>query len=93
METRDVIRARRNVRDYEDRSISADDLDWILEAARLTPSSQNRQRWEFVAVTDRGHLERLAEAAGGSRHVSTSAATIALVAPDADSPGARESIR
>lgn len=52
METWDAIRARRNVREFSDQPISPDDLDRILEAGRLTPSSRNWQPWDFVAVTD-----------------------------------------
>ena len=60
METWDALRARRNVRTYEDRSIPDDDLDRILEAARRTPSSMNQQAWDFVVVTDRDGLRELA---------------------------------
>ena len=48
METWDAIRARRNVRRFEDRPIPPEDLDQILEAARRTPSSTNQQGWDFV---------------------------------------------
>src|SRR4029453_15728744 len=53
METWDALRARRNVRTYEDRAIPDDDLDRILEAGRRTPSSMNQQAWDFVVVSDR----------------------------------------
>jgi nitroreductase len=56
----DAIRSRRNVRGYAGRTIIADDLDQILEAARRSPSSQNSQPWDFVVVTDRDLLGRLA---------------------------------
>ena len=81
METWDAIRARRNVRSFTDEAIEPADLDRILEAARRTPSSRNWQPWDFVAVTDREQLRRLAEVWVGARHVATSAATIALIAP------------
>ena len=61
METWDAIRARRNVREYADRPIAAGDLDRILEAARRSPSSMNEQPWDFVVVTDRDRLTRLAQ--------------------------------
>ena len=61
METWDAIRARRNVRKYEDRPIEHDDLERILEAARRTPSSMNEQPWDFVLCTERATLQRLAE--------------------------------
>lgn len=84
MDTWDAIRARRNVRDYQDRPIPPDELDRVLEAGRRTPSSRNQQRWDLVVVTERDRLERLARVWRGSGHVARSAATIGLVAPIAE---------
>lgn len=92
METWNAIRARRNVRDYEDRPIDASDLDRILEAARRSPSSRNQQRWDFVVVTDRQRLQRLAQVWRGADHVASSAATIGLVAPVETDPDTRVSV-
>ncbi len=66
-------RARHNVGEYEDRPISLEDLDWILEAGRRTPSSMNQQRWDFVVVTDREELQRPAQVWQGAGHVARSA--------------------
>ena len=88
METWDAIRARRNVRSFTDAPIEAAQLDQILEAGRRAPSSRNWQPWDFVVVTDREQLRRLSEVWIGARHVATSAATIALIAPLHE--GARE---
>jgi nitroreductase len=81
VETWDAITARRNVRTYEDRPIPAEDLDRVLEAGRRTPSSRNTQPWDFVVVTERDRLVRLAQVWRGAGHVAESAATIALTAP------------
>lgn len=81
MQTWDAITTRRNVRTYEDRPIPVDDLDRILEAGRRTPSSRNTQPWDFVVVTERDALVRLAQVWRGAGHVAGSAATIAVVAP------------
>ncbi|MGH2597504.1 MAG: nitroreductase family protein [Actinomycetota bacterium] len=81
METWDSIRARRNVRAYEDRSIPPEDLERILEAAWRTPSSMNEQPWDFVLCTEHATLRQLAETWRYARHVSGSAATVVLVAP------------
>ncbi len=75
----DAIRSRRNIRQYAPRPITAADLDQILEAARRSPSSQNTQPWDFVVVTDRDRLRRLAGVWFGGAHVAGSAATIALI--------------
>jgi nitroreductase len=61
METWDAIRVRRNTREYQDRSIDPADLDRILEGGRRSPSSMNEQPWDFIAVTDRATLERMAD--------------------------------
>ena len=90
METWDALRSRRNVRRYEDRPIPTGDLDHILEAARRTPSAGNRQHWDFVVVTERERLEQLATVWQGARHVASSAATIALVAPQSTDQRDRE---
>lgn len=84
METWDAIRSRRNVRDFEDRPVPSEHMDRILEAARRTPSSMNRQRWDLVVVTGRDELEQLAQVWSSASHVARSAATIGLVAPVTD---------
>jgi nitroreductase len=80
----DAIRSRRDVRAFDGRPIQAADLDQILEAGRRSPSSQNWQPWDFIAVTDRQQLTELARVWRGGGHVAQSAATIALIAPAAD---------
>lgn len=81
VETWDAIRARRNVRAYQDRPIARGDLERILEAGRRSPSSSNWQPWDFVVVTDRGQLQELSKAWRHGQHVAVSAATVGLVAP------------
>jgi nitroreductase len=84
MQTWEAITARRNVRSFADRPIPAADLDQILEAGRRAPSSQNWQPWDFILVTDREQLGRMAKLSPGAGHVAHSAATIAVIAPPAD---------
>jgi nitroreductase len=82
METWDALTTRRNVRSYTDRPIPDADLDRILEAGRRSPSASNRQKWDFVVVTDREQLTELGTVWQGARHVPGSAATIVLVLPE-----------
>lgn len=93
METWDAIRSRRNVRSFDARPLDPADLDRILEAARRTPSSRNQQAWDFVVVTDRERLERLAQVWRYAAHIAASAATIALVAPMSEDIDARETFQ
>jgi nitroreductase len=85
METWDAIRARRNVRQFDERTIADADLDRILEAGRRAPSSRNWQPWDLVVVTDRAQLGELAKVWRSGGYVADSAATVALVGPPVDS--------
>jgi nitroreductase len=78
MQTWDAIRARRNVRAYTDQPLDPADLDHILEAGRRAPSASNRQKWDFIVVTDRGRLAELGTVWQGARHIPGSQATIVL---------------
>src|SRR6516162_4762982 len=78
METSDTIRARRNVRTYQDRPIAAGDLDRILQAGWRSPSASNRQPWDFVGVTDRCQLQELTTVWMGARHLAEAPAAIVM---------------
>jgi nitroreductase len=84
METWDAIRARRNVRQYTDQQIAEVDLDRILEAGWRAPSASNRQRWAFVAITDKAQLEALGGVWQGARHIPGAQAAIVLLVPEPD---------
>lgn len=90
METWDAITARRNVREFADREIPDTDLDRVLEAGRIAPSSQNRQPWDFVVVTDREVLRELSGVWRGGGHIAHAAAAVAVVIADEQDPRARE---
>jgi nitroreductase len=80
----DAIRSRRDVREFDARPIPEGDLYLILESGRRSPSAQNWQPWDFVVVTDRDQLIRLAGVWQAGGHVAQSAATIALIAPSGE---------
>ncbi len=93
METWEAIRSRRNVRAFTDEPVEREALSRILEAGRRSPSSQNRQPWDFVVVTDRDRLGELSKVWRSAGHVARSAATIALVAPVAGDGRHRDQIQ
>jgi len=79
METWDAIRARRNVRSYDDRPITPEHLDRILEAGWRSPSASNRQKWDFVLVTEPHQLQELSTVWVGAGHLAGAKAAVVLV--------------
>jgi nitroreductase len=75
----DFILKLRAIRDFEPGPLAEDDLAKILEAARWTGSSKNRQDWSFVVITDPERLRGLAEHGDFTQPVRDSVATIVLV--------------
>jgi nitroreductase len=92
MDAWDAIRTRRNVREFDDRPIPPEDLDRIVAAAALAPSSMNEQRWAFIVCRDKGTLDELSRAGDYADHVARAAAAIAFLTPRADDVAERESI-
>lgn len=81
MDAWDAICARRNVREYQPRAITDEDLTRIAEAGWRAPSAKNRQPWDFVIVTDRAQLQELSTVWRGAGHIAAAPAAIAIVAP------------
>jgi nitroreductase len=84
MESWDAIRARRNVRVYEEREIAPAHLERILEAGWRAPSASNRQHWDFILVTDPGQLQELSQVWTAAGHLAKARAAIVLVLPEAE---------
>ena len=60
MDTFDAIRERRSIRRFTGEAVSREDLLTIVDCGRLAASGSNRQPWEFVVVTEKSVVERLA---------------------------------
>jgi nitroreductase len=73
-----ALRRTRQIRQFTDEPVSEDDLQAILEVARWSGSSMNRQPWTFIVVRDGGDLRRLAELAPNAKHVGGAAVAIAI---------------
>jgi nitroreductase len=83
MDLNAAIDGYRAIRQFDQRPLAAEHLDAILRAGRRAPSSKNTQRWGFVAVTNRGTLERLSKVGDYAGHLAGAAAGVAIVVPDA----------
>ncbi len=69
----------RAIRSYESDVLAGETIIRILEAARWTGSSKNRQLWSFVVITDPAQQERLAGCGDFTTPIRNAPVTIALV--------------
>ena len=77
METYAAIAAKRDERRYADRAVPDDVVERILDAGRLSGSSQNKQEWEFVVVESAKN--ELAECVYAPDNVRNAALVVAIV--------------
>ena len=81
MEFKEVINTRRSLRDFDNSvEINDTDLNYIIDAARKTPTSFNIQNWRFVAIRDRGIKEKIKRAAWDQAQVGINSVLIAVCA-------------
>ena len=78
-ETYEDILALRAIRHFEDRPVADEDMHAVLEAARWTGSSKNRQNWSFIVVDDPDQKQRLLESGDFMTPVRNAPAAICLV--------------
>lgn len=78
----ELLKSRRSIRKYEDKPLEKEQIDKLLKAALLSPSSKARRPWEFVAVTDKELFVKLSKARqqGSSRFLNEAALAIAVIA-------------
>lgn len=92
MEVLEAIGSLRVIRRFADRPLDPGQLAAVLNAGRRASSSKNRQRWDFIVVTDRARLRELAAVGPFAGHLAGAAAAVALVTPDPRGPHASLSI-
>lgn len=59
MDFKKLCSERYSVRSYTDKPVSEEQLQYILECARLAPSAVNLQPWKFYVMTSQSDRERL----------------------------------
>jgi nitroreductase len=67
-----------------DRILSSDDLDFIIEAGRLSPSSFGLEPWRFIVLTSAHHRMSMQAACFQQPQVGTASAIIVVLAKLSD---------
>ena len=61
-----LLQSRRSVRKYQDRPVSREMIEQVLESARWAPSPHGRQPWRFVVLTTQKLKLQLADQMGST---------------------------
>ena len=77
MDVFEAITRRHSVRSYKPTEVEEEKLKKILEAARLSPSANNRQDWKFIVVRNKETKKKLARAAFGQSFIGEAPVVIA----------------
>nr|MCK4929784.1 nitroreductase family protein [Nanoarchaeota archaeon] len=77
-----AIKKRRSYRSYQDKEISKDILEEIIDCARLAPSANNIQPWEFVVVTDKEILKKIASITDYGKFIKNAGACVIVLCKD-----------
>lgn len=81
MNTKDAIRARRSVKNYDpDYVIPESEEKELLSLAMLSPTAFNIQNWRFVVVKDKELRQQIREASWGQAQVTDSSLLVILCA-------------
>lgn len=72
-ESLENIFSRVSVRNYTNKKVEPEKVDLMLKAAMAAPSAMNRQPWEFIVVTDRKTLDKIAEIAPNAGYTKEAA--------------------
>lgn len=59
MDFKDLIQKRRSIRKFSDEKLTAEQVQLIMRAALMSPSSKSSTPWQFILVEDKEMLETL----------------------------------
>jgi nitroreductase len=59
----EALRRRRSVREFSDRPVPRETIEWLVRCAHTAPSGANKQPWRFVCVQDQAVKQKIREAA------------------------------
>lgn len=76
----DIVKARYSCRNFKDSAIKQEDLEYILEAGRLSPSSLGLEPWKFYVVQDKNKKADIAAIANHQSQVANCGAIFVITA-------------
>lgn len=80
MDAIEALKSRRSIRIYEEKPVPRQIIEEIIDTARLAPSANNIQPWEFVVVTEPETRRKIADLTDYGKFIARSGACVAVFA-------------
>jgi nitroreductase len=77
-----ALKTRRSVRVYEEKPVPRDLIETIIDTARLAPTANNIQPWDFIVVTERETRKKIADLTDYGKFIARAGACVAVFAKD-----------
>jgi nitroreductase len=82
MDVFQTIKERCSVREYSSKQIERGNLEKIVDAARVAPTARGEEPWEFIVVTEKNILQKLANLAPNGSFLKDAAAAVVVACRD-----------
>jgi len=77
--TIEVLKTRRSVRQYLNQPVEKEQIETIIDCARLAPTAINIQPWEFIVLTDTKIKKAVAEATDYGKFIQNAPVAIIVI--------------
>ena len=84
MEFLDMLKKRRSIRQYTEEKITEEQLQMVINAGLLSPSSRSIRPWELIVVQNKDTLQKMSECRVGSAKMLANASVAIVVIADAE---------
>ncbi len=77
-----ILKERRSIRRYQEKEISKEIIESIIDSARFAPTAINIQPWEFIVITDKKIREKIADITDYGKFIKQAPVCIAVFCKD-----------
>lgn len=76
-----LLKKRRSIRKFTTDKLQPDEVETILKAGLMSPTSKNSTSWEFIAIEDKVLLDKLSQCKkGASSFISKASLAVVVIA-------------
>ncbi|MCH5176748.1 MAG: nitroreductase family protein [Prevotellaceae bacterium] len=80
MDFKDLVQKRRSIRKFTDEELTAEQVQLILRAALMSPTSKSTRAWHFIVVDNKDTLEKLSQCkSAGAEFVKDAAMAVVVL--------------